>query len=246
MIADIFTLIWKEWKEIFLQRSSSRTGVFNLLLVVGVVGIFIPLQSGRDWFNSPVTMLIWAWLPIFLALGMVTDAFAGERERHTLETLLASRLSDNAILFGKVGASVAYGWSMALVSMFLGAISVNLAHPGAGFAFYPLDRLVFGMILAFLGCLMIALVGVLVSLRAPTARSAYQQLSIVMLVLYFVPILGLQLLPASFTGPILQSLAGIRLNTALLGLTGFLLLANLALLVVARSRFQRAKLIENG
>jgi ABC-2 type transport system permease protein len=246
MINDISTLIWKEWKEIFLQRSNSRGGVINLFLVVGIVGIFIPLQSGRYWFTNPVTMLIWAWLPIFLVLGMVTDAFAGERERHTLETLLASRLSDNAILFGKLGASVAYGWSMALVSMFLGAISVNLVFPEGGFAFYPLANLLLGILLAFLGCLMIGLIGVLVSLRAPTARAAYQQLSIVMLIIYFVPILGLQFLPASFTGPIFQWLAGIQLIPALLGLAGGMLVANLALFAIARVRFQRARLIENG
>jgi len=246
MINDIYTLIWKEWKEIFLQRSNSRSGVINLFLVVGMVGIFIPLQSGRAWFTNPVTMLIWAWLPIFLVLGMVTDAFAGERERHTLETLLASRLSDSAILFGKVGASVAYGWSMALVSMFLGAISVNLVFPEGGFGFYPLANLLLGILLAFLGCLMIGLIGVLVSLRAPTARAAYQQLSIVMLIIYFVPILGLQFLPANITGPIFQALAGIKLIPALLGLAGVMLVANLALFAIARARFQRARLIENG
>lgn len=246
MINDIYTLIWKEWKEIFLQRSSGRSGVINLFLVVGVVGIFIPLQSGQSWFTNPVTMLIWAWLPIFLVLGMVTDAFAGERERHTLETLLASRLSDTAILLGKVGASVAYGWSMALVSMVLGAISVNLVFPSGFFQFYPLDRLLLGLLLAFLGCLMIALVGVLVSLRAPTARAAYQKLSIVMLIIYFVPILGLQFLPASITNPILESLSAIKLMSALLGLAGLLLAVNAVLLVIARDRFQRARLIENG
>ncbi len=246
MINDIYSLVWKEWKEIFLQRSSSRSGVINLFLVVGIVGIFIPLQSGSAWFTNPVTMLIWAWLPIFLVLGMVTDAFAGERERHTLETLLASRLSDGAILFGKIGASVAYGWSMALVSMFLGAISVNLVFPTGYFQFYPLDMLFLGILLAFLGCLLIALIGVLVSLRAPTARAAYQQLSIVMLIIYFVPILGLQFLPENIIGPILQALAGVKLMTALLGLAGVMVAVSVILVFVARARFQRARLIENG
>ena len=246
MINDIYSLVWKEWKEIFLQRSSSRSGVINLFLVVGVVGIFIPLQSGRAWFTNPVTMLIWAWLPIFLVLGMVTDAFAGERERHTLETLLASRLSDTAILFGKIAASVAYGWSMALVSMFLGAISVNLVFPAGGCIFYPLDRMLLGVFLAFLGCLMIGLIGVLVSLKAPTARAAYQQLSIVMLILYFVPIMSLQFLPERIVAPILETLAKVELNTALLGLAGVMLVVNGVLFAIARARFQRARLIENG
>lgn len=246
MINDIYTLVWKEWKEIFLQRGSSRTGVANLLIVVGLVGVFIPLQSGRSWVTSPVTMLIWAWLPIFLVLGMVTDAFAGERERHTLETLLASRLSDNAILLGKVAASLSYGWSVALVSMILGAMTVNIAYPTGGFVFYRWDMLLFGLALAFLGCLLIALVGVLVSLRAPTARAAYQRLSIVMLVIYFVPILGLQFLPAGFTQPILAFFSGARFSTIMLVVVLVLLIANAVLFSIVRARFQRAKLIENG
>ena len=37
---------------------------------------------------------------------MIADGIPGERERHTLETLLASRLSDRSILLGKVMAAV--------------------------------------------------------------------------------------------------------------------------------------------
>ena len=40
----------------------------------------------------------------------VPDPLPRERERHTLETLLASRLSDRAILLGKIGAAVGFEW----------------------------------------------------------------------------------------------------------------------------------------
>jgi len=47
-----------------------------------------------------------------------------ERERHTLETLLASRLSDRAILFGKNGAAIGYSFAGDD-----GEPSRRLAHP---------------------------------------------------------------------------------------------------------------------
>jgi ABC-2 type transport system permease protein len=113
MINDITTIIWKEIKEIFLQRPNFRGGWAGLLVLLAVFGIFIPLQSGPAWVSSPANLAIWSWVPYLLVSGVVADSFAGERERHTLETLLASRLSDRAILFGKIGAALVYGWCTA-------------------------------------------------------------------------------------------------------------------------------------
>jgi len=84
MIADIITLVWKEWKEIFLQKSNLRGGILSLAIFIGISGIFLPLQAGREWLSSPLGLFIWLWFSVFMVLSMVTDAFAGERERHTL------------------------------------------------------------------------------------------------------------------------------------------------------------------
>ena len=40
-----------------------------------------------------MTTVMWMWFSLLLVINVVADSFAGERERHTLETLLASRLS---------------------------------------------------------------------------------------------------------------------------------------------------------
>ena len=73
--------------------------------MIAVFGVFLPLQNGASWVTSPITMVYWAWMPLMLVTGVIADSFAGERERHTLETLLASRLPDRAILLGKVAAA---------------------------------------------------------------------------------------------------------------------------------------------
>ncbi|UCD40705.1 MAG: hypothetical protein JSV69_08835 [Chloroflexota bacterium] len=101
MINDILSIMWKEIRELILQRSGLRGGWIGLLILIAVFGVLFPLQSGPDWLVTPTTILMWAWVPFILVNSVVADSFAGERERHTLETLLASRLSDQAILIGK-------------------------------------------------------------------------------------------------------------------------------------------------
>ncbi|HNT55503.1 MAG TPA: ABC transporter permease [Anaerolineaceae bacterium] len=243
MLTDIFILIWKEWKEVFLQRSSGRMGLLSLLIFVGMFGIFFPLQSGVEWLTTPVSMAIAMWMPIFLVLGLVTDAFAGERERHTLETLLASRLSDTAILFGKIGAGVAYGFTFALVTLIVGAITINIAFPAGGFKFYAPALFFGGLAFSLLACLLVASLGVLVSLRSPTARVAYQKLSIVMLVIVLLPTLLLPLLPENTRLSLQLALQNANWNTIILVAALVLIGAVVILIAAARARFQRAKLI---
>ncbi|MGZ3674289.1 MAG: ABC transporter permease, partial [Ktedonobacterales bacterium] len=115
MIVDTWTVMWKEWREYFAGASAGGgsgrgRGVIGVLIIVAIVSILVPLQLGRAFVTSGAPIIVdGLYLPFTILLNVVADTFAGERERHTLETLLASRLSDRAVLFGKVGAAVAYG-----------------------------------------------------------------------------------------------------------------------------------------
>jgi ABC-2 type transport system permease protein len=112
MIADIFTVAWKELREMLTFGDSRGRNKLSLLVILAIFGVVIPLQSGRDWVTSPVSAMVWAWMPYMWVYSVVADSFAGERERHTLEALLATRLSDRAILFGKLLAALAYGFTL--------------------------------------------------------------------------------------------------------------------------------------
>src|SRR5438552_19092990 len=95
-------------------------------------------------------------IPFFVIITFIGDAIAGERERHTLETLLASRISDRAILLGKVIVTVGYAWGMALVSLLLGLVLVNLLSGHGSWAFYHpvdvfLEALALSLLSIFLG-----------------------------------------------------------------------------------------------
>src|SRR5436309_9767960 len=103
MDRDIATVFWKEWKEIVLERASGGSGL-RPLVMVGLVGIVVPLRVGAERYLGPQSLVGLIVIALAAVLAVVPDAFAGERERHTLETLLASRLTDRAILFGKLAA----------------------------------------------------------------------------------------------------------------------------------------------
>jgi ABC-2 type transport system permease protein len=252
MIADIWTVMVKEWRE-YLAGASGRgsgrgRGVVGVLLVIGVISILLPLQQGKAWLVSGAPILVnGLYLPFTILLNVVADTFAGERERHTLETLLASRLSDRAILFGKVGAAVAYGMAVGVVAALVQAVVANLSQKNAdaapGLTFYPLGSVVDILIFGLLMTLLAASAGSLVSLRASTTRQAQQILGFGFLVLVFVPIIIIQLLPRETQANLAATLNSANPTEVVLIIWGVLLVVDVTLLLTAMARFQRARLI---
>ena len=242
--SDVGTVLWKEWRELFNPRKggAGRSGWLSMALSVAVFGIFLPLQTGRAWVESPQMLVYWAWVPLFLVSGVVADAFAGERERHTLETLLASQLPDTAILLGKVAAAISYGCLLTFAGLGVGAVTVSVAHGRGRLLFYPPLVALAGVVLCALGAGLAASAGVLISLRAPTVRQAAQTLSIGTMLLVFVPIFGVQALPASTKAALAVWLATLDPKVALVLTLLALATLDAALLAAARLRFQRAKL----
>jgi ABC-2 type transport system permease protein len=239
MFNQISAVVWKEAHELFQQRGL-RGALFNWLIMVGLGGIFIPLQSEGQWFSNPFFMIVWAWLPMISVMQIVSDTFAGERERHTLETLLASKLTDQAILWGKVLSVVLYGWSIQFASLILAAVVENIATWTGSIQFYTVTTLVGLVPLIMLLIVLVAAFGTLVSLRSATVRSAYQK----MMIGFFILIFGFSALAKVMPGWItfLESIQDIKLPTLLLGSLGLLLIDSI-LIMVGASRFKRETLI---
>ena len=250
MIEDIWTVMWKEWHEYAVGGGGSGggsgrgRGLIFVLIVVGIISILLPFQfvrKGNSWVGSPLPVLIdGVYLPFTILINMIADSFAGERERHTLETLLASRLSDRAILFGKVGAAAAYGWVLGMVGAVVQFL-VSLAAGGSGF--YPAGTVVAIVVLALLFSLLAASAGCLISLRTATTRQAQQIMGIGFMVLIFVPIIVIQLLPSETQAGILNWLNTTSPNTIFGLLVLALVVLDAILLGIARLRFQRSALI---
>jgi len=242
MTSDIAAVFWKEWKEI-LTWGGTRSR-FSLLILVGVLGILLPLQFGREWFGGLMPLVMWVWIPTYLVASTVADSVAGERERRTLETLLASRLPDSAILLGKLAAAVSYGVALSWIIMLIGAVTVNIAARGAGqVLFYAPDMLAAALGLSILGAGLAAGAGILVSLRASSVRQAQQTLSITMLLLLMAPVLLTRYLPPATAAQLAAIQAALKPLNVLLYLGGALLVADTLLILAALARFKRARLI---
>ncbi|MHB8621006.1 MAG: ABC transporter permease [Chloroflexota bacterium] len=235
------TVIWKEWKE-YLAQGGGRRGPLGLL-ILAVPGVFMPWSFARIWLTSPVPVFIAAYVSLFMVTSIIADSFAGERERHTLETLLASRLPEAAILLGKVAAAVLYAWMFSVASLLIALVTVNVARPGQPNPIYSWQIGVAALVAGLLVALLWSALGVLTSLRAATIRQAQQRLSVAMMVLFFIPVVGVGALPAAFRTRLLRTLAsGGGASIAVIAGLGILAL-DAVLLWVALARFRRPRLI---
>ena len=242
-MGDVLTVAWKEWRELLQLGGSHRGGRFSLAILVGVFGVLLPLQSGAEWVQSPATVFYWGWVPLMLVGSAVADSFAGERERHTLETLLASRLPDRAILLGKMGAAVAYGWGLVLAMLVMSLVTVNLTAPSGALLMFPWRFAVGAPLMALLGAGLAATAGVLISLRAQTVRQAAQTLNVGVLLLVFVPVLGLQALPEAWQAQVGAWALSVGVDGMLWPAAAALAGLDLVLLAAAFARFKRARLV---
>jgi ABC-2 type transport system permease protein len=234
-MSDIWTMMWKESKDLLFQ--GGWRSLIRPLFVVGIMGIYLPLQFGPRWVQlTPLGMVLLLWIPFFVIISFIGDAIAGERERHTLETLLASRMPDRAILLGKIVATVLYAWGMGILSLLLGLVLVDLFRTQGNWMFYPLDLFVDALILSLLASVLGTSAGVLISLRVSTVRQAQQILSIGTIVLVFGVLFVLQALPANFV-------SSLTYQQFLLIAMAFIAVLDAILLGLSLMSFQRSRLI---
>ena len=237
---DILAMYWKECKELYLQRNRQ---LFSSLIVVLSLGGWLPYRIGRDWFGLPlVFMLLLAFVPAIFVITFVADSFAGERERHTLETLLATRLSDWSIVAGKVAALLTLPLGMTTALLVVSFVAANIRTPGDAWGFYSLDSLLITMLLSLLLSLLIISIGILVSLRAATVRQAQQTLSTSIAILSTAAtFFGFQLARL----PFVQELLRLSERELLIGMIGCVTLLDVVLIFLILVRFQRSRLIGN-
>lgn len=175
---------------------------------------------------------IYLVVPLMVASVLAADAFAGERERKTLEALLHTPTSDSELLLGKLASgfvpAVAIGWT----AFVLYAVLANLAAwPVMGRVFFPTAN--WWVLALFVGPAVAALglgATVLVSARVSTFQEAYQLGGVVVL-----PIVLLMVGQA--TGVVVLSTAVV----AVVGAVVWLLAAGL--LALGLRSFRRGRLM---
>lgn len=140
------------------------------------------------------------FLPIILSMAMASDSFAGEKERGTIEQLLATPLTDEELFFGKVLACMLPSFAVTLLSFGVFSTIVDVAtYRTIGRLLLP-DAATIGAALITSPLFSLLSIGtmVLVSLRVRRVRDAQQLGGLVMLP-------GIAIVLASITGIVVLS-----------------------------------------
>ncbi len=144
---------------------------------------YTPLQQTQYimvvYFFAPFFLII----PIMSSSVIASDSFAGEKERNTIEALLATPLTDSELLFGKILVSFIPGMGVTLLGFILYTVTVDiLSYQSFGGLIMPtVTWLVMILILSPIISLLGIAVAVVVSSRVKGFREA-QQLSAMLII----------------------------------------------------------------
>jgi ABC-2 type transport system permease protein len=257
-VRDLLIVAQKELREI-VGAGGGRRGMVRELVFVGIFGLFFPLSQAEAWRMGVVPAAFVLLIPLFLVGPHVADSFAGERERKTLETLLATRLPDAAIFLGKVLAVCAYAWAVTFLILVASLATLNATGAGAppdlpgfpapdrGIFLYPAFVWAAWGLGSAATSLLLGAIGTFVSLRAKTVRAAAQALTIPIFLMIFGVSAGFPVVWRSLPEGTRDRLAAIAATMSplefLVGLAVALLLLDAALLWVGVRRFRRDTLI---
>lgn len=131
--------MWRDMKLVamkeFWQSLTNREITIGMAILPFYLGIIMPLSFG----SIPIPGFIETTLPLILILLLsfmgsmgssifVVYAFAGEREANTLPTLLSTRLSDSALVFGKMLFSFVTAFILNIFTLitFMTTLSIRL------------------------------------------------------------------------------------------------------------------------
>jgi len=236
--------MWKENKSLLRYSDNRWKGIAILVTPIALFGILIPIQFREEWLTSGWSLGVAFFTPLMLIASTIAESFSGERERHTLETLLASRLPDRAILIGKLLTSMLFGWGMTLLLLLVSLLVVNLLDGKDGFQNYQSHILWLDILASVLMAGFVSSLGILISLRSATVQAASQSIMLML----FLPLMLLQavvfLLPAFLPKATVSTIAE-QLNfiNIMMVILSVLLVVDIILFFGAISGFHRSKLI---
>jgi len=238
MIADIGTVMWKERKGLFRFRGSRGRFLLTMLSPL-VLAVVFPWQFGIDWVSTMMPLILAFIVPAILVGLTVPDSFAGERERHTLQTLLASRLPDQAILWGKLAVSLVFGWGVTLLVLLTSLVVVNVAHWQGHVLLFTLPIGLGSLGLSLLTSLLAGGLGVLMSLRSETVQEAAQKL----MMFFLVPPILLQVVVMLMRDQLNEVINSINGPQLLVIVIAVLLVLDVIIMLLATRSFQRSRLV---
>lgn len=202
---ELRAILYKEVCEIARENGSSKGSLLRLAMLAAL-GVASGWQSGLTLATGPLLPLFGALIGFTVTIPSVADSFAGERERHTLESLFATPLSDVALVVGKLAACVAVALIAVPIFISLAVVAAASKSGGAVLRQTGLASVTIGsFVLAMIAALLVGAVGLQVSLRAATVRNALQGITLGILALVGIPRVAIGLTgwsPSAFLGTV--------------------------------------------
>lgn len=205
---QIAAVVWKEWRETVRLDQGIRSNGFRFLVLAGLA-VLLGWRRGATFGRDVSTVFILMELTLLATMPIVTDAFAGEKERHTLETLLASSASERDILLGKFLAILGIGVSFALLACVVEIVIVFARFGGSSLIGMSPGILLSGLLLGAAAGAVMASSGIIFSLHSNSVRAANQILAYTIVALIFIMSSVLRRLPETW----LAAVAGWRART---------------------------------
>jgi len=238
-VKDLLTIAWKERRMLFRYQGGKMRFVLTLLSPV-LLAFYASWTTGVRWVEHPVPAIPAVLVAVLAVIIVIPESFAGERERHTLETLLATRLTDSSIVFGKMLVAIVLAMVLAGIVILLGLVTVNFFHYKDSILLYTTPNLVFCTTVTLVASTMVAALGVIISIKSATVQQATQTMAAVILIPPV--ILGMLLIVFRDKFIYLVAMMGRPLSTA--ATISLILLTTVLLVVEARRRFKRSRLLD--
>lgn len=195
-IDRILAVVWKECREaVQFDEGFHSTG----LRFVGVIlfGVLLSWRLGSDYGHDWSTVGVLAQLAMFAALPMTPDSFAGERERHTLETLLATSVTTGEVFIGKYAAIVGLALVVVCANAATGVVFALLRF-GPDALSIDGTMIVAGIVIGTLAAAVVGGITILISVRSPSVRSASQRSAYILVAILLAGSAGVRNLPADW------------------------------------------------
>ena len=182
-LSGIATVARKDTSEWLSDRDSRRGFVVQSAILIAMLGAFVPWTTPSIWSSPGEAALLYVVFPSLISSMLAADAFAGEKERRTLESLLATPLTDGELFLGKVIAAAGLSTADSIVTITVSFLTL-LVRAHSKPAILPAgEQCAFLILGAFGAALLISALAVAVSARVNVARSAQQIVQVIFLLL---------------------------------------------------------------
>lgn len=215
------------------------------VLAAGALGVILAWRTGINFGRDALTVLLLMKFTMLPTLPITPDSFAGERERHTLETLLATPITEAEIFLGKFIAILGIGVGFAVLGSVLNTFVMVARYGAATLLQLSFGVLATGIAMGLLTTAILVGLGMILSVHVRTVRTANQVFAYSLVALIFIASAASGSLPAPLVSAVIDWRNTTSLWVQLVTVQVLLSIGAITVVVSGIKTFNRRRLFEN-